>query len=87
MPKYLPYLTTQRCRRQACGLTVRLIAPIEHCPRCDAAMETVETPRRDFEALIATATSDVILGFETLLSTYEPQVDFRIRVNRCADCR
>lgn len=91
MPKYLPYLTTQRCSRPNCQLTVRLITPIEHCSRCNSPMEIVEAPERDFDALIATATDDVINGFEDLLRERRPPIDFRIRLEpssaeRCRNC-
>jgi hypothetical protein len=67
MPKYAEYLTTQRCLRMCCALTVRLITPIDRCPRCRAAMVTVEQPQRGFEALVAVATDEILAGFDSLL--------------------
>jgi hypothetical protein len=82
MPKYLPYLTTQRCIRLECGLTTRLVTPIDRCPRCQASMHTIEKPARELEELITVATREILAGFEALLRDREPAIDFRIRPNR-----
>jgi hypothetical protein len=81
MPKYLPYLTTQRCIRLECRLKVRLVTPIERCPRCHASMQTLEEPARDLEELITVATREILAGFEALLRNRKPAIDFRIRPN------
>jgi hypothetical protein len=62
------YLTTYRCIRLGCRMTMRLFNPIERCPRCRAVVETIEQPRRDPEELVAAALADVLAGFETLLA-------------------
>jgi hypothetical protein len=72
MPPYeqandLPYRTTYRCVRLGCRLTTRLLAPIDHCPRCDAQMSVVARPERDLDEFIAAATEDVVAGFDELL--------------------
>jgi hypothetical protein len=47
VPSDLPYRTTYRCTRMCCAMTVRLLDPIERCPRCSAAMTVIEPPQLD----------------------------------------
>jgi hypothetical protein len=63
----LPYRTTYRCVRQGCSLTVRLLNPIDHCPRCGAQMAVVGPAQRDLDGFLAAATADVVAGFDQLL--------------------
>ncbi len=63
----LPYRTTYRCVRMCCAMTVRLLNPIERCPRCSAVMSVVEQPQRDLDELVAAAVDDVVAGFSALL--------------------
>jgi hypothetical protein len=79
MPKYGPYLTTQRCIRLECAMTVRPITPIDRCPRCQASMYTLEEPARDLEELITVATRDILAGIDALLRNRVPAIDFRFR--------
>jgi hypothetical protein len=67
MEKHSDYLTTYRCIRMRCAMTVRLLNPIDRCPRCRAVMTVVEQPRRDVDELIATSMKYVLAGFDTLL--------------------
>jgi hypothetical protein len=62
------YRTTFRCIRMTCKLTLRLLGPIERCPRCRAQMTVVALPRLDLDAFLAAATDEVVAGFGALLS-------------------
>jgi len=62
-----PYRATYRCIRLGCGLTARLLNPIEHCPRCGAQMAVVERAERNVEDFVVAATADVVSGFDELL--------------------
>jgi hypothetical protein len=62
------YLTTYRCIRLECRMTMRLFNPIERCPRCGAIVETIEQPRRDPNEFVAAALADVLAGFDGLLA-------------------
>jgi len=62
-----PYRTTYRCVRLGCGLTARLLNPIDHCPRCGAQMAVAEAAQRTVEDFVAAATADVVAGFDDLL--------------------
>jgi hypothetical protein len=68
MPKHSDYLTTFRCIRTSCGMTVRLVNPIDRCPRCRAAMRVIEEPKLDIEELIAESMADVVAGLDALLA-------------------
>lgn len=63
----MPYRTTYRCVRLGCGLTTRLLNPIDQCPRCGAQMAVIDPAQRDLEGFVAVATEDVVAGFEDLL--------------------
>jgi hypothetical protein len=63
------HLTTYRCIRLGCRMTMRLFAPIERCPRCRAVVETIEHPACDRDELLAAALADVLAGFDGLLRT------------------
>jgi hypothetical protein len=62
-----PSRSTYRCIRMGCKMTVRLLGPIERCPRCGALMAELEGPQLDIDAFVAAATSDAVAGFEALL--------------------
>jgi len=62
-----PYRTTYRCIRMGCAMTVRLLSPIDRCPRCNALTAVIERPELDLEEFVATATADVVAGFTALL--------------------
>jgi hypothetical protein len=68
MPSNTSHLTTYRCIRLSCAMTVRLFGPIERCPRCRAVMYTLEPPAQDPDALVANALEDVLAGFELMLA-------------------
>ena len=63
----LPYRTTYRCMRMCCAMTVRLLDPIERCPRCSAAMAVIEPPQLDLDQFVVAATETVVAGFSALL--------------------
>jgi len=63
----LPYRTTYRCMRMCCAMTVRLLNPIERCPRCSALMAVIDLPQLDLDAFVVSATGDVVTGFTALL--------------------
>jgi hypothetical protein len=62
------YRTTLRCIRLGCRMTLRLLDPIDRCPRCQALMATVEPPQRDLDAFVAAAADEVVAGFQALLA-------------------
>lgn len=68
MHKHGDYLTTYRCIRMSCAMTVRLLNPIERCPRCRAVMVTAEQPKRSLDELLETSMKYVLAGFDALLS-------------------
>jgi hypothetical protein len=67
MAKDTSFLTTYRCIRMRCALTVRLFDPIERCPRCRAMMTVIEHPALDRDWLVSEALADVLAGFDRLL--------------------
>src|SRR5580765_4393692 len=67
LPSDLPYRTTYRCVRMRCAMTVRLLNPIERCPRCSALMSVVEHPQLDLDEFVAAATDEIVAGFTALL--------------------
>ena len=62
-----PYRTTYRCVRPGCGMTARLLGPLEHCPRCGAQMAVVSRAQRSVEDFLAAATKNALAGFDELL--------------------
>jgi hypothetical protein len=69
------YRTTIRCIRLGCRMTLRLLDPIDRCPRCHALMATVERPERDLDAFVAAATDEVVAGFQALLAEGSDRAD------------
>ena len=67
LPNDWRYRTTYRCVRLECALTVRLLDPIERCPRCGAAMAVLERPQLDLDEFVASATAEVVAAFSALL--------------------
>ena len=67
VPSDMPYRTTYRCVRMGCAMTVRLLNPIERCPRCSALMAVIERPQLDLEEFVVAATAEVVAGFTALL--------------------
>ena len=62
-----PYRATYRCVRLGCGLSARLLNPLEHCPRCGAQMAVVDPAERSVEDFVVAATEDAFAGFDELL--------------------
>lgn len=62
-----PYRATYRCVRLGCGLTARLLNPLEHCPRCGAQMAVVEPAEHKVDDFVAAATENAVAGFDELL--------------------
>jgi hypothetical protein len=73
----LPFRTTFRCVRSGCAMIVRLVNPIERCPRCSAAMATIDGPQLDLDEFLVAATAEIVAGFETLLSASVDERDDR----------
>jgi hypothetical protein len=71
----LPYRTTYRCVRLCCAMTVRLLDPIDRCPRCSAAMAVIERPQFDLDEFVGSATEDIVAGFTALLEAGAPDRD------------
>jgi hypothetical protein len=67
IPSDLPYRTTYRCVRMGCAMTVRLLNPIERCPRCNALMAVIERPQLDLEEFVVEAAAEIVAGFTALL--------------------
>ena len=63
----MPFRTTYRCVRMGCAMTVRLLDPIDRCPRCSASVAAVEGPQVDLDVFVAEATVEVVAGVEALL--------------------
>jgi hypothetical protein len=68
MPHKTDHLTTLRCIRLSCAMTVRLLDPIDRCPRCRARMFVLEQPAVDPNELVADALQDVLAGFDHVLA-------------------
>jgi hypothetical protein len=73
----LPYRTTYRCVRLCCAMTVRLLDPIDRCPRCSAVMAVIERPKFDVDEFVVSATEDILTGFTALLDARAPDPDDR----------
>ena len=71
----LPYRTTYRCVRLCCAMTVRLLDPIDRCPRCSAVMAVIERPQFDVDEFVVSATEDIVTGFTALLEAGAPDPD------------
>src|SRR4051812_1529809 len=75
----LPYRTTYRCVRLCCEMTVRLLDPIDRCPRCSALMAVIERPQFDLDEFVVSATEDIVSGFTALLEGGAPDRQDRRR--------
>jgi|tagenome__1003787_1003787.scaffolds.fasta_scaffold20609960_2 hypothetical protein len=71
----LPYRTTYRCVRLCCAMTLRLLDPIDRCPRCSAVMAVIARPQFDLGDFVVSATEDIVAGFEALLDAGAPDRD------------
>jgi hypothetical protein len=70
MAKDTSHVTTYRCIRLSCRMTMRLFNPIDRCPRCRAVVETIEPARRSPDDVVTEALADVLAGFDELLRAH-----------------